>query len=242
MVDVLNGIWKVLGREIMFYLEKIVNTVKSRTDELRSVIDFGAPEAQKCTPDQTIKRLEEEIQQQKKNLEKSGSELKTQKDANKDLRKEVMIREISFRTFLKTYNTKCLEMDFQKDESIRHSMWFNEQMLSFNQAKVALGNNIAKKDKEIRELQKQLAVPVSPQVIFKLWRCEFFYLSNPLPQKPLLLHDLTAEDSMETPVKEKSDSLIDKVISEQKKTIDAIAEMENTIAKRLVVPLSAFFF
>ena len=108
MVDILNGISVLWGREIMFYLEKIVNTVKSKTDELRSVLDFSALDnpqtAQQCTPDQKIKRLEDEVQKHIQNLKKLGDELQTQKDANKDLRKAVVIQERNFRAFLKSYN------------------------------------------------------------------------------------------------------------------------------------------
>ena len=177
MVEELNRISQVLGRELMSYLEKIVNTVKSKTDELRSVIDFGAPE--KSTPDQTIKRLEEELQQQRRNSEKLGSELKAQRDANKDLKREVAAQEINFRTFFKSHNIKCLEIDHSKYEVIQHSICLDNNMVAFNQAKAALGASIAKKDKEIAELRTQLVAPVSPEVILKFWRCDFLFLFHP---------------------------------------------------------------
>ena len=228
----------------MFYLEKIVNTVKSKTDELRSVLDFGAPDApqtaQQCTPDQKIKRLEDEIQKHIKNSEKLGGELQTQQDANKDLRKAVVIQERNFRAFLKSYNARCLELDSQKDEAGRHSVWFNEQMLSFNQVKTAMGNSIAKKDKE---LQSKLVATGSLKVILKLCRYDFS-LFHHLPQEPIL-HDLTKEDSVENPQKEKllqkSQLLMHDSINEQKKTIDVIAAMEDTIVKRLVVNIICVF-
>jgi DNA repair exonuclease SbcCD ATPase subunit len=261
MVDILNGISVLWGREVMFYLEKIVNTVKSKTDELRSVLDFGAPDApqtaQQCTPDQKIKRLEDEIQKNIQNLKKLGEELQTQKDMNKDLRKAVVIQERNFRAFIKSYNARCLELDSQKDEAGRHSVWFNEQMLSLNQNKAAMGNSITKKDKEIAELQSKLvatgslqvtlgvakaAIP-SLQVILKLFRCDFC-LFRPLPQEPIL-HDLTAEGSVENPQKEdllqKSQLLMHDFISEQKKKIDVIAAMEDTIMQRLVVNIICVF-
>jgi CHASE3 domain sensor protein len=258
MVDILNGISLLWGREVMFYLEKIVNTVKSKTDELRSVLDFGAPDApqtaQQCTPDQKIKRLEDEIQKNIQNLKKLGEELQTQKDMNKDLRKAVVIQERNFRAFIKSYNARCLELDSQKDEAGRHSVWFNEQMLSLNQNKAAMGNSITKKDKEIAELQSKLVATGSLQVslgvakaalqvILKLFHFDFC-LFRPLPQEPIL-HDLTAEGSVENPQKEdllqKSQLLMHDFISEQKKKIDVIAAMEDTIMKRLVVNIICVF-
>jgi hypothetical protein len=176
MVEELNRISNVLGRELMSYLEKIVNTVKSKTDELTSVINFGAPEApqtaQKCTT--------EELLQHVRNSEKLGSELKAQKEETKNLRRNVVAQEMNFRTFLKSHNIKCLEIDHSKYEVIQHSICLDNNMLAFNQAKAALGASIAKKDKEIAELRTKLAVaPVSPEVILKFWRCDFLFLFHP---------------------------------------------------------------
>jgi hypothetical protein len=238
MVEELNRISQVLGRELMSYLEKIVNTVKSKTDELRSVIDFGAPEApqtaQKCTT--------EELPQHVRNIEKLGIELKAQKEENKNLRRNVVAQEMNFRTFLKSHNIKCLEMDHNKYETIRHSICLDDHMLAFNQARATLGSSITKKDKEIAELRKQLVAPVSPEVILKFWRCDFHFLFNPfVPQEPRL-HDLTAEDSTDPSVVQNSKALIQDFIGEQKieqkKTIEVIAAMENNLAKRLVVSIS----
>jgi hypothetical protein len=165
MVNNLNSISRLWGKEVIFYLEKIINTVKSKSDQLRSVLDFGAPSPHDpATESQTtktletkIKSLEEENQRLLLESKKLENEIKALQNENRELKQsKCLIQEKTFRSFLKSYNSKCVELDSQKYETSRNSIWYNEQLIAHHQAKAAMENNLNKKDQKIEELQGRL--------------------------------------------------------------------------------------
>ena len=184
MVDTLNGISRLWGREVLFYLEKIVNAVKSKSDELKSVLDFGLPsfDSQPAgsqhaeTLEIKIKKLEDEnkvLLTNSKEMEaiiaSSQTELAALRTENVQLKQPV--QEKMFRSFLKSYNSRCVELDSQKYETSKLSMWYNEQLLAIQQTKTILENNIGKKDQHIEELKSKL-INESLQVNINLYQSD----------------------------------------------------------------------
>jgi hypothetical protein len=223
MVDTLNGISRLWGREVTFYLEKIINTVKSKSDELRSVLDFGvvAPLTGSQSADALetrMKALEEEnrvLLVKSKGMETAiataKAEITALKTENNELKQPVCVtQEKITRAFLKSYNARCVELDGQKYETSRLSIWYTEQLLAIQQTKATMESIIGKKDQQIKELQSQLvSESLQVNVDFELKRV---FLSDVHSHQKSIFRDLTSKDSTGMSQQKKSSDLLVNII------------------------------
>ena len=167
VLNLLTGLW---GEEATGHMQKFLNIVKSRTDELslrmttsekgsgivETLKPVGSSVASKKAPDniktqaKEIDKLKQEavaMEKKYQDLEKKHSELKATKQ-DTDTEKLKLI--------IASYNKKCREMDSNRDETSRHFVWFNEQLLIHSTVKSEFERQISAKTKEIEELKRQL--------------------------------------------------------------------------------------
>jgi len=169
MLRVLNLLTSFWGYEAFGHMEKFLNLVKSKTDELslalqprgaRSDVASSAPEAKRARLSENekkdlLQRLKESeakvqsLEQNLKNLQEKYSEL--EKKTRVPSEKSVL------NLFTASYTKKCVELDNLKDESIRHTIWFNEHTNASMAAKLDLEKNLSLKENQIKDLQIQKA-------------------------------------------------------------------------------------
>ena len=167
MVRVLNLLTSFWGYEAIGHMEKFLNLIKSKTDELsvtlrprgdsRTEVASGASEAKRPRVLETdkkdaLQRLKESeakvqsLEHSLKNLQEKYSELekKTRVSHEKGI----------LNLFAASYTKKCVDLDNLKDESIRHAIWFNEHTNTSMAAKLDLEKNLSLKENQVKELQK----------------------------------------------------------------------------------------
>ena len=168
VLNLLTGLW---GEVATGHMQKFLNIVKSRTDELSlrmttsekgsgivetlkptgsSVASKKAPDNIKTQAKEIDKLKQEAVEMEKKyqDLEKKHSELKATTKQDTATEKLKLI--------IASYNKKCREMDSNRDETSRHFVWFNEQLLIHSTVRSEFERQISAKTKEIEELKRQL--------------------------------------------------------------------------------------
>ena len=148
MIELLNGIMMIWGKEENGYMETFINLVKSKTDELARTLD--TPAQQKgSTPSsgsETKKELENKIRALEEEKRDIGTKLKQAEASLENLR-----------PLIKSYNTKCRELDTMGSDSEKLSSWYHEQVQSFYATKADLETTLSQKNKKIQELESQLS-------------------------------------------------------------------------------------
>jgi hypothetical protein len=112
------------------------------------------------------KALEKKLKDTEAALVIAQKEVKTLRDT--PTQNKIEIQEKQFSGFLKSYNTKCLDLDSIRDEACRHSIWYNEQLQSIQAGKAELDNITKQKDVKIQELESKITQE-SLQVILHDW-------------------------------------------------------------------------
>ena len=172
MVNVLNLLMGMWGREAMAHMESFLNLIKSRTDELAVTLQVGPPSAgtsasesgsggpelvRKVACEKSVaalkaekKELQRRLQEEElkvEHLQKEKSGMQTRFD---ELRKSMRSKHHEdFTSLIATYNKRCVELDSIKDEAGRHTVWFNEQ--------ITLKTSLATNQKQMEEIHSKIA-------------------------------------------------------------------------------------
>ena len=153
MIEVLNGVMCIWGREVIQYMEAFLNLVKSKTDELARTLDVTVTPTQQKGPRSVSDAMGSENGNKIKTLESEKREL-----IEKLKQMEASLKEAqNLRLLVRSYNTKSIDFDTLKDETGRHSIWFNEQLHSLYAIKADLEATVGKKNKVIQELESKLS-------------------------------------------------------------------------------------
>ena len=153
MLEVLNGVMRIWGREVIQYMEAFLNLVKSKTDELARTLDMTAtPTQQKGSRSVSVEVGSE-----------NGNKIKALESEKRELKEKLKEMEASLpeaqslSLLVKSYNAKSINFENLRDESGRHSIWFNEQLHSLYAIKADLEATVGKKNKVIQELESKLS-------------------------------------------------------------------------------------
>jgi hypothetical protein len=159
MVGVLNAHFHLWGHEVKLYMGRIIDKVKSETDELSRALRVSSPNPDNRSKDKNptkspgideisrklkdseieVAKLKEEVQQSKKNQEK---------------------KEAALMGLIKSYNTKCIESDTVRDEAAKQCIWSNEVRRSLRTSKAELEHSIRELKGENSELRGKLSTEV----------------------------------------------------------------------------------
>jgi chromosome segregation ATPase len=151
MIELLNGIMMIWGKEVNGYMETFMNLVKSKTDELARTLD--TPAQQKGSTPSSGSETKKELENKIKALEAEKRDIGTQlKQAEASLAEFKNLRPL-----VKSYNTKCTEFDTMRDETGKLSIWYNEQIHSLYATKAELETTIGKNNRKIQELESKLS-------------------------------------------------------------------------------------
>ena len=168
MVGVLNAFSHLWGQEIKFYMEKIINKVKSETDQLSRVLagsqsDSGNKDGQPSKTKEggpSSRNLKESDQR----VSKLQEEVKTLQQTQKNLKE----RDAALTGLLQSYNAKCIDFDLIRDEAGRQATWSNETIRNLKTWKTELELSIKRMRDENLELKGKLSAKES-EVLMQCW-------------------------------------------------------------------------
>ena len=166
MVHMLNLLTSFWGNEAIGYMEKFLNLVKSKTDELSMTLQSQGPavrhETSGVAEPKKIRVLELEkkeillrLKESEDKVESLQHTLKNAQEKYTELEKQTRVPKEKgiLNMFAASYTKKCIELDNLRDEAVRHSIWFNEQTNASMAAKLDLEKNLSMKEHRIKELQ-----------------------------------------------------------------------------------------
>jgi chromosome segregation ATPase len=148
MTDLLNGVVSMLSKEFNVYMAKFINLVKSKTDELARTLD--TPAQQKDSTPSSGSEKKKELENKIKALEEEKRDIGTKlKQAEASLE--------NLRPLIKSYNTKCRELDTMGSDSEKLSIWYHDQVQSLYASKADFETTLSQKNKKIQELESKLS-------------------------------------------------------------------------------------
>jgi hypothetical protein len=167
MIHVLNLLTSFWGNEAIGHMQKFLNLVKSKTDELSVALQpHGAatktPEASGSNESKRARASESEKKDTLQRLKESEAKVQSLEHSLKILQEKytelgkqtrVPSEKVILNMLSASYTKKCIELDTLRDESVRHSIWFHEQTNASMAAKLDLEKSISLKENRIKELQ-----------------------------------------------------------------------------------------
>ena len=157
-LNLLTGLWGHHAKEQMI---KFLHLVKSRTDELALTLQAPAASVENSSEtrknsDGKNKRCETEKRELQQRLKECETKLSSAQKELAELRAKGTTGSSrkDFDALLAAYNSKCIELDGIRDESVRHSIWYTEQISTSASIKSKLEIRLNEKDILLKELGK----------------------------------------------------------------------------------------
>jgi chromosome segregation ATPase len=162
MVGVLNAHFHLWGHEVKLYMGRIIDKVKSETDELSRALGASSPNPDNRSKDKNHTKSPgtDEISRKLKDSETEVAKLKEEVKALQQSKKNQEKKEATLMGSLKSYNAKCIESDAVRDEAAKQCIWSNEVMRSLRTSKAELELSIRALKGENSELRGKLSTEV----------------------------------------------------------------------------------
>jgi hypothetical protein len=174
MIHALNLLTIRWGPDARSKMQRFLNIVKSKTDELSVVLTAGVGSLEKVAGPSTIKdkdtdmeivklqakeieRLDaclRDIQPRFQAIQSELTVLKSKFDHLKRIEPEVIKEKL--RLMGMSFSKKCRELDSNSDMTARHFAWFNEQVTTHSVNKSEMDRIVHSKDKEIADLKSRM--------------------------------------------------------------------------------------
>ena len=162
MVGVLNAYVHLWGHEVKLYMGRIIDKVKSETDELSRALRVSSPNPDNRSKDKNRTKSPgtDEISRKLKDSETEVAKLKEEVKALQQSKKNQEKKEATLMGSLKSYNAKCIESDAVRDEAAKQCIWSNEVMRILRTSKAELELSIRELKGENSELRGKLSTEV----------------------------------------------------------------------------------
>jgi chromosome segregation ATPase len=160
MVGVLNAHFHLWGHEVKLYMGRIIDKVKSETDELSRALRASSPDNRSKDKNRTKSPGTDEISRKLKDSETEVAKLKEEVKALQQSKKNQEKKEAALMGLLKSYNAKCIESDAVRDEAAKQCIWSNEVMRILRTSKAELEHSIRELKGENSELRGKLSTEV----------------------------------------------------------------------------------
>jgi chromosome segregation ATPase len=162
MVGVLNAYVHLWGHEVKMYMGRIIDKVKSETDELSRALRESSPNPDNRSKDKNRTKSPgtDEISRKLKDSEMEVAKLKEEVKALQQSKKNQEKKEAALMGLLKSYNAKCIESDAVRDEAAKQCIWSNEVMRILRTSKAELELSIRELKGENSELRGKLSTEV----------------------------------------------------------------------------------
>jgi chromosome segregation ATPase len=141
---------------------RIIDKVKSETDELSRALRAGSPNPDNRSKDKNRTKSPgtDEISRKLKDSETEVAKLKEEVKALQQSKKNQEKKEAALMGLLKSYNAKCIESDAVRDEAAKQCIWSNEVMRILRTSKAELELSIRELKGENSELRGKLSTEV----------------------------------------------------------------------------------